>query len=451
MPGLGEGDVMAESGSGAAADVIVLGAGLAGLTAARELIRAGTDVLVLEARDRVGGRVEQELLPDGRTLQLGGEVVGTAHHAYLALAAELALEVVPSYTEEQGEQAYDRTDGTVIGDGWLDDEDRRSIERFHTELQDIAANLDPDDPWSHPDSVPLDSASLGDLLRAQRATPRAYRRIEMRIFGGAHWGVERHSVLAEARMTAAAGGAPPDDFEAWEGLKLAQGSGALPARLAAELGDHIRLGAIVGAIEVGRPCTVELLNGERLRAEAVICTIPVGPLRAITIKGLSDQRLASLHRQRQSLAAKVALAYDHSFWRTSACNGLIEGERDIGTVWVQGEAALSVMIPPERYALHAAAPQSVRDEIVLEALRRVFGSAADSPQTIRWRFWGSDPFTLGYVSHWAPGDLTAVGPLHGTHEPPFFVAGSDHWVTGYMEGAVRTGRDAARAALSGHA
>jgi monoamine oxidase len=108
------------------------------------------------------------------------------------------------------------------------------------------------------------------------------------------------------------------------------------------------------------------------------------------------------------------------------------------------------MIPPERYALHAAAPQSVRDELVLEALRRVFGGAADSPQTIRWRFWGSDPFTLGYVSHWAPGDLTAVGPLHGTHEPPFFVAGSDHWVTGYMEGAVRTGRDAARAALSGH-
>ena len=59
-----------------------------------------------------------------------------------------------------------------------------------------------------------------------------------------------------------------------------------------------------------------------------------------------------------------------------------------------------------------------------------------------------DPFTQGYVSQWAPGDVMAVGPLHGTHEPPFFVAGSDHWVAGYMEGAVRTGRAAAAAVLA---
>ena len=64
-----------------------------------------------------------------------------------------------------------------------------------------------------------------------------------------------------------------------------------------------------------------------------------------------------------------------------------------------------------------------------------------------WRHWGTDPYTLGYVALWEPGDLTAVGPLHGTHEPPFYVAGSDHWSAGYMEGAVRTGRDAARAIL----
>ena len=63
------------------------------------------------------------------------------------------------------------------------------------------------------------------------------------------------------------------------------------------------------------------------------------------------------------------------------------------------------------------------------------------------RDWGLDPFTQGYVTQWAPGDVMAVGPLHGTHEPPFYVAGSDHWVAGYMEGAVRTGRAAARAIL----
>jgi monoamine oxidase len=63
------------------------------------------------------------------------------------------------------------------------------------------------------------------------------------------------------------------------------------------------------------------------------------------------------------------------------------------------------------------------------------------------RAWGLDPFTQGYIAQWTPGDLMAVGPLHGTHEPPFYVCGSDHWVAGYMEGAVRTGRAAAAAAL----
>ena len=67
------------------------------------------------------------------------------------------------------------------------------------------------------------------------------------------------------------------------------------------------------------------------------------------------------------------------------------------------------------------------------------------------RAWGVDPFTQGYVTQWAPGDVMAVGPLHGTHEPPFYVAGSDQWVAGYMEGAVRTGRAAAAAALGARA
>ncbi|HET7666694.1 MAG TPA: FAD-dependent oxidoreductase [Mycobacterium sp.] len=68
------------------------------------------------------------------------------------------------------------------------------------------------------------------------------------------------------------------------------------------------------------------------------------------------------------------------------------------------------------------------------------------------RRWGTDPFTQGvrrraYVTQWRPGDVHRVGPLHGTHEPPFYVCGSDQWVAGYMEGAVRTGRAAAREAM----
>jgi monoamine oxidase len=73
---------------------------------------------------------------------------------------------------------------------------------------------------------------------------------------------------------------------------------------------------------------------------------------------------------------------------------------------------------------------------------------AFAPAAVLRRDWGLDPFTQGYATQWAPGDVMAVGQLHGTHEPPFYVAGSDHRVAGYMEGAVRTGRQAARAILA---
>jgi monoamine oxidase len=428
-------------------DVLVLGAGLAGLCAARDLARAGADVLVLEARDRVGGRVEQEILADGRALQLGGEVIGHSHHAYQELAAELDLEIVPSYVDEPGEQAYDLTDGVVIGDGWLSADDHASMDRFQDALRKISGEIDPEDPWSHPDAERLDRLSMGDLMRDCGVTPRGYRRMEMRVRGTAFWGVERQSLLAQARAAATADGAPMDDFDAWESLRLVDGSGALPARLAPELDGRVRLRAAVQTIHVGRPCSVELTSGERLTAETVICAIPVGPMRAIEIDGVNPERLASLHRQRQAPAAKVALAYDRPVWRDSGCNGLVESEHDVGTAWAQGNAALSVLIPPEAYMLHFAAPPQVRDEIVLAMLRRAFGAGADEPHETRWRFWGTDPLTYGYVSHWAPGDLTAVGPMHGSHEPPFFVAGSDHWAAGYMEGAVHTGRAAASAAL----
>jgi monoamine oxidase len=96
-------------------DVLVLGAGLAGLTAARDLAAAGTDVLVLEARSRIGGRVEQ-LREDGRRpVQLGGEVVGPVHTNYLGLVEELGLSLEPSYTGVPGETTYDLYEGVERG------------------------------------------------------------------------------------------------------------------------------------------------------------------------------------------------------------------------------------------------------------------------------------------------------------------------------------------------
>jgi monoamine oxidase len=432
-------------------DVTVLGAGLAGLSAARDLKRSGADVIVLEARDRVGGRVEAVTLPDGRSVQTGGEVFGPGHTAYGELVEELGLRVEPSYVADPGEITWGLVDGVFIGDDapWMSEAERRDEERLEASFTALAATVDPDDPWSHPESAALDRLSLGEWLRAHGALPAVRRRHELASLSLACDSPERTSLLAELRKHAALGGEHFYDLERWEGLRVADGSAAVPAAVAAELGPNtIRFGAAARRIEIRDGRTrVTLADGDAVDAEAVVCALPAGPLRAIEITGLSDARLRSLRSYRQALAAKVVAAYDASFWQEAGQNGLAECEWLFGSTWPQSDGILSMLVPPERLSAFLATPDAVRSGAVVDGLVALYGELARFPEATLERAWGVDPFTQGYITSWAPGDLTRVGPLHGTHEPPFYVAGSDHWVAGYMEGAVRTGRDAARAAL----
>jgi putrescine oxidase len=430
-------------------DVLVVGAGLAGLAAARDLHRAGAEVVVLEARDRPGGRVEQTPLPDGRIVQLGGELVGEFHTAYIELVRELGLSLRPSYVAEPGEVTMDLTDGVHVGDGhpWMTDAERADGERLIATARELAAGIDPEDPWSHPDAARLDRLSVNGWLREQGALPAVVRAREVAHLGMSGGSGERTSFLSVLRMDAVAGALGVYDLEAWESMTVAEGSATVALRMAEELGERLRLGAVVRGIAIDGRVAVSLEDGERLEAEAVVCAVPAGPLRDIAIEGLSRARLDSLHRQRHARAGKYAVAYGGSFWRERGQNGLAESENLFGSTWPQGDGLLSILVPPERLLHHVSAAEHVRRAELIAGLERIFGPGAGDPAAVYARDWGLDPFTQGYVTQWAPGDVMAVGPLHGTHEPPFYVAGSDHWVAGYMEGAVRTGRAAARAIL----
>ena len=182
-------------------DVVVLGAGLSGLSAARDLVRAGTDVLVLEARGRVGGRVEQVTLDDGRIVQLGGEVVGNGHTAYQELVAELGLHLIPSYVAEPGELTYVLHEDVHVGDdpSWFSDDDHRSMRHVEDEFAALAATVDPDDPWSHPEAVALDAMPVMGWLGSIGATPNVRRALEAGQLGLSSGSFERTSLLALLR------------------------------------------------------------------------------------------------------------------------------------------------------------------------------------------------------------------------------------------------------------
>jgi monoamine oxidase len=311
----------------------------------------------------------------------------------------------------------------------------------------MARTVDPGDPWSHPDAGRLDRLSINAWLREVGATANVVRAREVGALGMSGGSGERISLLAALRMDAVAGAHGTYDYDVWENQTVAEGSASVALRMAAELGDQLRLSAPVRRIAVDGRAEVVLADGTRLTSDAVVCAVPVGPLRDIAVEGLSPERMASLRRQRQARAGKIVVAYQTPFWRELGQNGLCESENLFGSTWPQDEGVLSVLVPPERLLHHLSMANELRRDEVLAALARVYDERAADPVAYLQRDWGVDPYTLGYVTQWAPGDVMAVGPLHGTHEPPFYVAGSDHWVAGHMEGAVRTGRAAAAAIL----
>jgi monoamine oxidase/putrescine oxidase len=437
-------------------DVVVLGAGLAGLAAARNLAAGGADVVVLEARDRVGGRVEQLAIDDKRPVQMGGELVGPIHTAYLGLVAELGLSLSPSYTAVPGATTYDLLEGVFRseeGFPFATAAERSDYERIDRLFAELAATVDPDDPWSHPDARDLDDASIGAWLRAVGALPSTVRALEVGALGLAAGSIEKTSLLSELRKEAVAGAHGFSSYyELWESLQVTEGSAEVALRMASELGERVRLGEEVCAIEVGAAgCRVTMASGEEHRAEAIVCALPVSVLREIPIDGVRPERVASLRRQRHALAAKVVTVHDHSVWADVGANGLSEGEHLLASTWPQREGVLSGLVPPERIGWLLALADDDRERVLHGELARMYGEPARVPDRTFLRLWATDPFTRGYVTHWWPGDVLRVGPLHGTHDPPFYICGSDQWVAGYMEGAVRTGRAAAAAALGNRA
>ncbi len=337
-------------------------------------------MLVVEARDRPGGRVEAVTLPDGRIAQAGGEVFGPGHEAYRELVDELGLTVERSYVAEPGEMTWGLVEGIHVGDEppWLSDAELADAERVQRAVREACRrrrsqrSVGPSRCRTSSTSI-----SLGAWLRAQGALPAVRRRHELAALSLSCDSPERTSLLSELRKHAALGGDHFYDLELWEGLRVAEGSAEVALRMASELGSRLRLRAVVRRIVVSPTgVAVTLADGETVEAEAVVCAIPAGPLREVEISGLSDARLRSLRAQRHALAAKVVVAYDMSFWQESGQNGLAETEWLFGSTWPQSPGVLSLLVPPERFSAFLAAPQPARWEAVLEGLVALYGAPA---------------------------------------------------------------------------
>ncbi len=434
------------------ADVVVVGAGFAGLTAARDLMRLGHDVLVLEGRDRVGGRSHTGHVA-GIPVDMGGTFVGPTQDAVLALAAELDISTVPTYHDGANlirwrgtARRYSGTIPRLSLGGLLD------IGRVRWQFERITRKVPLADPWRARRAARLDGQSLGDWLRSVHAGATA--RDLLAIMARVTWGAEPDdvSMLLAARYVRAAGGLDRllDVENGAQQDRFAAGTQQIAEKAAAELGDRVVLGAAVCRID--RHDGGVAITCAKGRAEARFVIVAIPPAHRADIEFIPPLpaeygQLAT--RWPQGRLSKAYAAYPTPFWRADGFSG--EALSDEGPVFITFDVSPQPDGPGILLGFVDARgfdelPADQRQQCALDCFATLFGDDALKPLDYVDYRWGAEEFAAGGpTAAVPPGSWTRYGPWLRRPVGPIFWAGTetaDEW-TGFLDGAVRSGQRAA--------
>ena len=424
-------------------DTLVVGGGLAGLRCAADLVAAGHDVVVLEARDRVGGRVWSHRFADGQWCERGAEFVDSSHREVLALVERfgLALCPVPSGRND-AERMVDiggRTAPYALHHSLAPD-----LERWDAVLAELAATVDLDDPTASPDADRLDRTPLSTVVDSLGLGLIARVVIGRDIRSEYMLGPDEVSMLMAAWMTALhlrSG----DGFEGW---RIVGGNDALATGLAAGLGGRVLLGHEVAMLDA-EAGEVVLRSGERWTADHLVATVPLPVLGRMWADMPAGLRAVSY-----GVGGKVSVQTDRRIWRDYGRDGSVRTERAWGEVWdttdgQQGDrGVITALLASHDGAALAALPET--EQRVVDEMERIFpGFRGLVGERVRTD-WTNDPHSLGAYATFGPGQLLpAWGALRRRHGR-LLLAGehTDSWA-GYMEGALRSGTRVAAAVVAG--
>jgi monoamine oxidase len=442
------------------AEVIVIGAGLSGLRAATRLTEAGVDVLVLEARSRVGGRTLTEVV-DGVAYDRGGQWVGPSQHRMLALISELGLKTFPTYGA--GETILDvagkqrRYKGTIPPFGVLD---LLRVQRALSKMDRLTARVDAAHPMSTRKAEQLDAQTLqGFVDRYLTARPLGALAPAIRVVFGAE--MSELSLLWFLTYCAGSGGFT-HLIEAEGGHqqdRLVEGMGTISERLAERLGDRIITDAPVRRVEHSADGVTAHTDRGTFTARRLVVALPPNLCNLIDWQPLLPARREQLH-QKMSMGStvKVIATYDTPFWREAGLSGEVVCDRGPFSIIYDNSphdlrcGALVGFVVAKHARWFAEADEQSRDAVLCAALASFFGEQARSPDRLLVQDWGAEPWTRGCpVGNAPPGLLTAAADA--LREP----VGAIHWAgtetareqPGFMEGALEAGDRAADEILRG--
>jgi len=445
------------------ADVVVIGAGLAGLSAARRLHAGGRRVVVLEARERVGGRVLDHRLPDGRAIELGGLYCtpradgGVANHAILALAAELGVEAFAAHAD--GDRLL-QLDGRThrYGGRHRDALPLRALPGAvefalaRRRLDRLARRVSPAAPWAGPGACRIDRQTLGawaDRTIATRTGRKLLRLAAEPLFAADPGELSRlHAAAFLAAngtlraMMATGGGA--------QSHRLHGGPQRLAELVATQAGE-VLCGEPVAAMRWSPEGVEAQARSVRVSARAAVVAMTPALAARIRCEPSVPRREQLAQRMPHGQALKLVAIYDEPFWRARGLSGHAAGDGPVRVVLDEsppgaGPGALAAYaVGRSAVALASRAPAERRG-IVLATLAELFGSAAGRPAALLEHDWVGDPWTLGgHGGYGAPGAWSILGGALRAPIGPLHWAGTETAIVGLgsMSGAVLSGEQAA--------
>jgi monoamine oxidase len=445
----------------AATDVVVVGAGLAGLVAARDLVAAGAEVVVLEARDRVGGRTLTLPAADGTPIDHGGQWIGPTQDRIAAVAASVGVTTYPSW--DRGLRVEFRDGRAHRFDGQLPASDPGTAVAMGMavrELEAMAATVPPEAPWDADQALAWDSQTVESWLQARVAAEgaRTWLRTAVRSTLAAEAGELSllhalffiRSAGSFAHLVETAGGAQERRFH--------QGAQTVSVRLAEALGERVVLGAPAAVVRHDRGGVVVEADGRAVAAERAILAIPPALAGRLSYRpALPGWRSQLTQRVPMGSVVKVHALYDEPFWRRDGLSGLVVSyDGPVEVVYDNSpESGSPGVLVGFIEGWHARAwgrlDQAERRAAVLACLVGFFGEAAGRPQELLERSWADEEYSGGcFAGYFPPGVWTSYG--RALREP----VGRLHWAgtetatvwNSYMDGAVRSGERAAAEVLA---
>ena len=454
------------------ADVVVVGAGFAGLTAALRLKQAGKSVLVLEARNRVGGRAHNAAIPGGQITERGAAFIGPTQDHIAKLASDFGVGTFPTY--DTGDNVYVRdgnrstySDTGPTGTAPPDPVILPELTLVVAQLDQMSTEVPVDAPWNAAKAASYDAQTLQSWVDSNTATPQFRELVPMAtrpIFGAEP---RELSLLFTLFYIAASGNEQnPGTFERNFNTRMGAqqdrfdgGTQLVTLRVAKRLGKkRVLLKQAVKRIVQKRGGVVVHTKRLEVHAKRVIVAVPPTLAGRIDYRpDLPPERDQLTQRLPQGNLTKVAAVYDRPFWRDAGLTGTaVSTDGFVSATFDDtppggSPGVIFGFVGGDQSIAFNALPAGDRRGAVLGQFTQFFGPAASSPIAYLESNWAGERWSRGSpVGIAGPGVYTGYGPALRRPVGRIHWAGTEtstYW-NGYMDGAVRSGERAAAEVLA---